>query len=120
MEAFREIQEKLDELERMKASRSEAVKRHYRKWIKREGNLSEQEEAIATERIKRRRDYQADYYEQNKERAKQYAKERYEIKRQAREALKEAKEKKEKKNKKVAKPIDQYEGLEEVELSITE
>jgi len=119
MEAFREIQEKLDELERIKTSRSEAVKRHYRKWIKREGDLSEQEEAIATERIKRRREYQSDYYEQNKERAKQYAKERYDIKRQAREALKAEKEK-EKKNKKVAKPIDQYEGLEEVELSITE
>jgi len=119
MEAFREIQEKLDELERIKTSRSEAVKRHYNKWIKKQGALTDEEEAIASERIKRRREYQAEYYELNKERAKQYAKERYDIKRQAREALKAEKEK-EKKNKKVAKPIDQYEGLEEVELSITE
>jgi hypothetical protein len=116
MEAFREIQEKLDELERLKSARSQAVKRHYRKWIKQEGDLSEEEKKIANDRIKRRREYQADYYEQNKERAKQYSKERYEIKRQTREALKAQKEKKVEKPKKV----DPYHGLEEVELSITE
>jgi hypothetical protein len=119
MEAFREIQEKLDELERLKSARSQAVKRHYRKWIKQEGDLSEEEKKIANDRIKRRREYQADYYEQNKERAKQYSKERYEIKRQTREALKAQKEKQEKKVEK-PKKVDPYDGLEEVELSITE
>ena len=75
--ALNKIQEQLEELERLKKARYNAVQRHYDKWYKNKEGLTDGEKQEAERKKLRRRQNARDYYQRNKERLKKEARDKY-------------------------------------------
>ena len=75
--ALNEIQTQIEELNRLKKARYDAVQRHYAKWYKHKDELSAEQLEEAERKRLRRRQNAKDYYQRNKDRLKKEAREKY-------------------------------------------
>jgi peptidoglycan hydrolase CwlO-like protein len=76
-EALNEIQSQIEQLNRLKKARYDAVARHYDKWFKHKEELSAEQLEEAERKRLRRRQNAKDYYQRNKEKIKKKERERY-------------------------------------------